>query len=163
MIRRIIACKCVRPLLNIFKLIQACFNESSMMMKDRFLNTIRKPSTRAVSLNLQRRRDRRQITIKVKSQNHVDHIFQYEGHSFWKILGTEESCGRTNHGRFSIIMHLLTTPWTSSCSWLRGISPYWNNFPIYLILFRVIFFFTPNSRESLRGPVLQAWSLSRGP
>ena len=49
MIRRSTACRCVRTSLGVFKLNQTCFVESSLVMRHRFLSTIRKPSTRAVS------------------------------------------------------------------------------------------------------------------
>ena len=81
---------------------------------------------------------------------------------FTQCTRRDESYGRTNHGCFTMTMHLLTTLWASGSSWLRRTSPCWNNLPVHLILLCVSFFFSTNSRGSSKWPILKAWRPSRG-
>ena len=83
------------------------------------------------------------------SQSHVDHILQgtsstanschgarrsiskstirSRGICFAQWVRRDEIYGRTNRSWFTSTIHLFTT---SSSSWLRGASLYWNNLPI---------------------------------
>lgn len=74
---------------------------------------------------------------------------------FVQCMRRDEICGRTKRGCFTTAMHLLTMSWASDSSWLRRRSPYWSNLPIHLILICVIFFFSPSSKGSSRGPIFE--------
>ena len=65
-----------------------------------------------------------------------------------RSIKRDKGCGRTNHGYFIMTMHLLKMPLASGSSYLRGTLPYWNNFPIHLIMLQMTFSFSQNSRRS---------------
>ena len=79
-IRRIATSRCARTSSSVCKLRQTYFIASSRVMRYGILNTNRKSSARAVSVNLQCQRGRRNQPSDREKSIHANHVLSWEEH-----------------------------------------------------------------------------------